>query len=97
MATKTKNVKLKSLAAATTASVQAALGKQLGKSVKGGLLAGFVLQEAEAARLSAKPLDVAKDIAKQVRAQSGISVTPQVTSIPGGILMGYALPRIMKS
>lgn len=97
MAAKTKNVKLKSLASATTASVQAALGKQLGKSVKGGILAGFVLQEADAARLAARPLDVAKGIAKQVRAQSGISVTPQVANVPGGILMGYAVPRIMKS
>jgi hypothetical protein len=95
--TKTKTVKLKNLASATSASVQAAVGKQLGKSLKGGITAGIVLNDAEVARLAAKPMDLAKDITKQVRAQSGISVTPQVTTIPGGLIMGYQLPRIMKS
>lgn len=97
MPAKTKTVKLKNLASATTASVQAAIGKQLGKSLKGGITAGVVLNDAEIEQLAAKPMDLAKDIARQVRAQSGISVTPQVATVPGGILMGYQLPRIMKS
>lgn len=96
MAARSKQVKLKNLASATSASVKAALGKQLGMKAKGGITAGIILNEAEIARLSAKPLDVAKEVAKQVRIQSGISVKPQVTTIPGGILMGYQLPRVMK-
>lgn len=97
MPAKPKQVKLKNLAAATKASVQAALGKELIRTLgPGGITAGILLRDTELAATEAKPLDLAKSIAKQVRVESGIKVTPQVTKLPGGILVGYILPRLMK-
>jgi hypothetical protein len=97
MAARSKTVKLKSLAAATKASVQAALGKETTRALSsGGTTAGRYLRDAELAGLTTTPANLAKAIAKQVRAESGFSVTPQVTKVPGGAIVGYLIPGIMK-
>lgn len=97
MPARPKKLKLKNLAAATKSSVQAALGKQATRALRpGGITAGILLKDTEIAGLTATPAEIAKTIAKQVRTESGISVTSQVTKIPGGVLVGYLLPRITK-
>jgi hypothetical protein len=87
-------IKIKNLAAATTASVKAALGKEIPK--KPGTLAGFILKDRELAKLDVSAASHAKTVAKDVSLASGIKLTPGTQRIPGGVLVGYRVPAILK-
>jgi len=89
-----KKVKLKNLAAATAASVKAALGRPIAK--RPGTLAGFILRDAEFERLGKSPAALAKEVATGVRLSSGIRVTAGIARVPGGILVGYQVPALFK-
>ena len=93
MARKAKRVQLKDLAAATKASVQAAVGKELLQNIKPGNLAGIMLNEHQLATLGREPIDLAKEIAKSVSERTGISVTPGIQKLPEAVFVGYLVPR----
>ncbi len=90
-----KSVKLKNLAAATKASVAAALGRAVPR--RPGTLAGFIVRDAELAKLGVSAKTLAGEVAKDVSVTSGIKVVaaPPVR-VPGGILVGYRVPTLMK-
>ena len=90
---KPKTVQLKDLAAATKSSVQAAVGKDLLQSIKPGLLTGLVLNSEQLAALDRTPTDLAKEIAKGVKAATGLQVTPGVQKAADAVLVGYLVPR----
>lgn len=97
MPPKPRRVPLKSLAAATTLSVKAALGKEVAIG-KPGTLAGFLIRDADLVRLGGDAQALARQVARGVSAASGIKVKPDIAKLPGGggILVGYILPRVMK-
>jgi hypothetical protein len=97
MADKPKRVQLKDLAAATKASVQAAVGKELLQSLKPGVLTGLLLDNEQLATLERTPIELAREIAKGVNTASGIRVTPGVQKLPEAVLVGYLVPRISRS
>lgn len=86
-------VKLKNLAAATTASVKAALGRPA--IIKPGTLAGFLIRDAQLAALGKTPQVLAKEIVAGIRTSSGFKLTPKVQKFPGGALVGYLPPPIL--
>jgi hypothetical protein len=89
-------IKRKNLAAATAASVRAALGKPIAKEP--GTLAGFIIREPELEALGKSAPQLAKEISRGVTAASGIRVTAATARIPGGggILVGYRVPTLFK-
>ena len=91
---KKKSVKLKDLRSATAASLKAVLGKKVVGKVP--IICGIVLQEEVLAQLERAPEDLAKGIAKEVSVASGIKVKPGVQVGPGGILVGFIQPKILK-
>lgn len=93
MAGKPKSVKLRDLAAATQSSVEAAVGKELLQQVKPGLLTGLVLNDQQLAALDRTPIELAREIARNVNATTGIQVTPGVQRAPDAVLVGYLVPR----
>lgn len=76
------------LRAATLASVKAALGKVPG----GGIINGFVLSDAALEKLRVSPNALAKSIASETSAATGIPLKPVVIKRPGTILVGYLPP-----
>jgi len=89
-----RSVKTLSLAAATNASVKAVLRKASITLPKGGVTTvGFVLDEATLAARNADPLALAKDIAGEVSAATGVRVKPTFAKFGGGIIMGFIPPR----
>jgi hypothetical protein len=76
------------LRAATLASVKAALGKVPG----GGIINGFVLSDVALQRLGVSANALAKDIAANTSAATGLRLEPAVIKRPGTILVGYLPP-----
>jgi hypothetical protein len=91
---KKKSVKLKDLRSATAASLKAVLGKKIAGKVP--IICGIVMQEEALAQLDRAPEDLAKGIAKEISLASGIKVKPGVQKGPGGILVGFIQPKIVK-
>ncbi len=80
-----------------TNTVKAALGKEVAIG-KPGTLAGFLIRDADLAKLGGDAQALARQVARGVSAASGIKVKPDIAKLPGGggILVGYILPRVMK-
>jgi hypothetical protein len=89
-----RSVKTMSLAAATNASVKAALRKASITLPKGGgTTVGFVLESATLEARNVNPLDLAKEIASGVSAATGVRVKPTFAQVNGGIIMGFVPPQ----
>jgi hypothetical protein len=96
MAAKPKKVQLKDLAIATKSSVQAAVGKEVLQNIKPGILTGLVLNDQQLAALNRTPIDLAREIAKDVSTTTGLKVTPGIQKASGAVLVGYLVPRIVR-
>ena len=90
----TRSIKVKDLRVATEASIRAALAKTPIK--RPGILTGFLLDKASIARLDVSPGRLAKDIASSTGKLSGLRLRPVARRVPGGILVGFMPPKIMK-
>jgi len=94
MAKKKKNVKLKDLRSATAASLKAVLGKKVAGKVP--IICGIFVDQQEVARLDRAPEELARGIAKEISISSGIKVKPGAQTLPGGIIVGFIQPKILK-
>jgi hypothetical protein len=92
---KPATLKLQDLRTATAASIRAVLGKGFPK--RPGVVAGFWLDEAFIKEAGLKPNAIAKTIARQASAASGVKLTPGIIRGEGGILVGYVQPAIFNS
>lgn len=91
---KSKKVKLTDLRSATAASLKAALGKKIAGKVP--IICGIFVEQQEIERLDQSGDALAKEIAQQVSIASGIKVKPGAQKIPGGIIVGFVQPKILK-
>jgi hypothetical protein len=94
MASKKSGLKRMDLAAATKASVQAALKKAAIAMPKPGTLAGFYLDEAALGRSGVAAEALAKSITAEISAATGIRLRSGVVLQQGGVLIGYAPPAL---
>lgn len=85
-----KKLAVKDLRSATLASVRAAIGKAPG----GGIINGFVLDEADVESLGKSPDALAKAIASDAGRAAGLKLKPLVIKRPGTILVGFVPPPI---
>lgn len=89
---KPATLKLQDLKSATAASIRAVLGKGLPK--RPGIIAGFWMDEAQIKASRMTPEAIAKKVASQASAASGVKLTPGLVRGGGGILVGYVQPAI---
>ncbi len=80
------------LAKITSASVAARLGKKL--PAGGGILAGILVEPNDLERLGVSAAALARGIAADVAADTGLKIVPKTIKVPGGILAGFMPPRV---
>ncbi len=86
-----KKLALRDLRSATLASVKAAIGRLPG----GGIINGFVLNEADLDRLEQTPAALAKEVAASTGRAAGLKLKPVVIERPGTIICGFVPPPIL--
>ena len=91
---KAASLKVADIGTATAASVKAILGRA--KPVKPGIIAGIVLDPRSVETLRLAPQALATKIAGRTSKAIGIKLKPAVVRGPGGILVGYIQPRLVR-
>jgi hypothetical protein len=86
--TRAKKLATADLLTATRASVKAAIGKLPG----GGIINGFVLDEAALEKLGVSANALAKEVAASASSATGLRLKPLVIKRPGTIIAGFIPP-----
>jgi hypothetical protein len=87
-----KTVERVNLAAVTSASVKSVIGR--GKLPRPGILVGLLVDRGLVDALGKSPNVLARDIAREASAASGLKLRPGTVRGPRGILVGYYPPTL---